>query len=626
MFLCWIRIIKKTSIFFSALLLLCLIISGQENIIDFKSDQWNLQGRIVDHLGKASLMGAAFLKDVEFENGVIEVDMAFEGSRCFAGILFRIRPGRNYENFYIRPHKTGQYDALQYTPVFNGNSGWQLYSGEGYTAAAPIPHKQWVHVKLEVYGSQARVYLDHSDKPFLVVHDLKHGQSKGSIGLSGTGNGLSYFSNFKFTHDDSLKFDPPPSLDSPKGMLMDWEISQPIKVIDLDREVHLTQQKLPELKWKKALIEDSGLVDIARVYGKATAEPLCILAKTVIYSEQASLQKLNFGYSDEISIFLNQQILFRGNSEFRRRDPHFQGTVGLNDAVFLPLKKGENDLLFYITENFGGWGFKCRLGSLEGEAVRMNPRLSKIWESKENFPQPESACYDSEKKVIYISNFGSDFISRITPKGEILDQKWITGLEKPTGLAKKNNRLYAVERKNLVEIDIDAAKILQRIALPEPMFPNDVAITPDGNIFVSDSQRHAIYCYSGDKFEVWMQGDKISNPNGLFAENDRLIVGTSREGCFKAIGLKDQKINTLLYLGSGSVMDGIKPDGQGGYYMGDWTGRIFHLSSSGNKEEIMNTQDAKIGLADFEYIQDEGLFIIPTLNNNRILAFKLNGK
>ncbi|MCJ7680178.1 MAG: DUF1080 domain-containing protein, partial [Candidatus Aminicenantes bacterium] len=121
---------------FALFLFFVLSVSGQEavsdeTVIGFDSDRWELLpgSRIVDYKDRQCLQGAAFLKDTIFENGVIEVDVIFTGSRGFPGIQFRRQDGRNSEEFYIRPHKSGQPDALQYTPVMKGLSAWQLYYG-----------------------------------------------------------------------------------------------------------------------------------------------------------------------------------------------------------------------------------------------------------------------------------------------------------------------------------------------------------------------------------------------------------------------------------------------------------------------------------------------------------------
>ena len=46
------------------------------------------------------------------------------------------------------------------------------------------------------------------------------------------------------------------------------------------------------------------------------------------------------GYSDDVSVFLNGKILFRGRSAQNFRDPGFLGIVNPeNDAVYLSLKR-----------------------------------------------------------------------------------------------------------------------------------------------------------------------------------------------------------------------------------------------------------------------------------------------
>ena len=79
-------------------------------------------------------------------------------------------------------------------------------------------------------------------------------------------------------------------------------------------------------------------------------------------SDREQVKKLYIGYSDDVSVFLNGQILFRGRSAQNFRDPGFLGIVNPeNDAVYLPLQKGRNELMLALSELGGGWGFICRL-------------------------------------------------------------------------------------------------------------------------------------------------------------------------------------------------------------------------------------------------------------------------
>jgi hypothetical protein len=90
-----------------------------------------------------------------------------------------------------------------------------------------------------------------------------------------------------------------------------------------------------------------------------------VYARTSIDSDHDQVEKLEIGYSDDVSVFLNGEILFRGRSAQGFRDPGFLGIVyPEDDAVYLPLKKGSNELVLAVSELGGGWGFICRLQKL----------------------------------------------------------------------------------------------------------------------------------------------------------------------------------------------------------------------------------------------------------------------
>ncbi len=87
-----------------------------------------------------------------------------------------------------------------------------------------------------------------------------------------------------------------------------------------------------------------------------------VFARTTIDSDRGQIKKLAIGYSDDISVFLNGNILYRGRNAQSFRDPVVLGIVSAdNDAVYLPLKKGKNELVLALSELGGGWGFICLL-------------------------------------------------------------------------------------------------------------------------------------------------------------------------------------------------------------------------------------------------------------------------
>src|SRR5450432_3763457 len=89
------------------------------------SPRWELEGqaKATEYLGRKCIFldgGAAILKDLEMSDGVIDVDVATPASRGFFGIQFRIaNGGADAEWVYLRQHKSGLADAIQYTPVLN---------------------------------------------------------------------------------------------------------------------------------------------------------------------------------------------------------------------------------------------------------------------------------------------------------------------------------------------------------------------------------------------------------------------------------------------------------------------------------------------------------------------------
>jgi sugar lactone lactonase YvrE len=601
----------------------------------FESDDWTItSGRIVDHLGRSALAGSAFLKDVDFTDGVIEVDIAMDGRRCFPGIIFRAESETDTEIFYVRPHRPKNYShALQYTPRFRGQTGWQLYSGPGFTAGGDIPLDRWVHVKLEVQGSRARIYFENMEDPALVVGDLKRGTAGGFIGVSAPPDGRVHFSNFGFSPDETLDFGPLPIRAVSRAGLTDWELSQPIAPPRINRDLSPNEQDLGEVEWQRVTADRSGLVDVARFLEDQPQLPQCVLARTAIAVERPERRKLLFGYSDEISVFLNGELLFRGDSAFRVRDSEFMGVVGLNDAVVLDLNKGKNELLFVITESFGGWGFMARTESLRTNPVYLAEGVMKSWELADGLMMPESAVWEPKRGHFYVSNinpagaagFGEQgFISRIDTTGRVLEMQWITGLRGPTGVAVLDDHLYAVERTGVAVIDLDGAEIIQRHLIEsEGGFLNDIAVDSEGTLFVSDSSLGAIYRLKNGEAELWLRNGAIAGANGLIVQGDRLIATTMGSESLVFLNLETAKIESIIDLRPFGG-DGITADGTDAFLVSDFNGLLLRVTPTGDRDVLIDTRDVGISLTDFAFAPEHALVVVPTLRGNSVMAFKLD--
>jgi hypothetical protein len=621
---------RKKSLFCSLSLTIATVLiavssaASQPVHVPFDSTNFDLsQAEVLEHLGRTAVQGVASLKDVEFENGIIEFDIAVSEVRAYPGVDFRIQSPGDYEQFYIRPHVNKfRTDALQYTPVFNGIAGWQLYNGEGFTAVADIEHDRWIHIKLEVKDNQARVFFDTIPEPALIINDLKHGISKGAIRLTGQPGAITFYSNFSYELTDSLSFDPPPEVMFPRGIITNWELSQVLAFRDIDYNLYPDSQNLPNLVWEPVTADSSGLLDIGRHRSPLRTEASAVCVRTLIHADSNMTRLFSFGYSDVAIVFHNGHQLFVGNSSYKSRDNHFSGIIGLNDNIAVPLVKGENELLFIVVEMFGGWGLMCK----DRDYQYQDNALTKLWELQYGMRYPESALYDAKRDQLYISQYynqrGNEFVSRIALDGTVIEMEWVSGLDRPLGMCLLNDRLYIAERKSMVMADVESGEILERYPVPGAVFLNDITADSSGNLYITDSDMDGIHIFHDGEFSVWLEGDEVKDPNGIVYDNGKIIFGNSGDGCWKIVNPTTMSIDTLARFEPGSLLDGLKPDGRGNYIVSDFNGRVFSISPDGVRTELLNGTAFGQKYADMEYIPEKRLLIIPTLYSNQIMMFR----
>jgi DNA-binding beta-propeller fold protein YncE len=604
-----------------------VIVSGnifsQTSVIGFDSEKWDkTHAQVVEHLGRQSLKGIAFLPDIRLENGIIEVDIATtEKSRSYPGVLFRIQNSSTYERIYIRPHRSPYYDdALQYAPIFNGIDSWQLYNGPGKTAALDIDANQWNHLKIVVSGERAEVFWNKSESPDLVIDKLAHGKNPGSLGLNGAMDGSAFFSNFSFQIIDTLMLSSSVPDEPVYGAIKNWEISPPFPLLQADFAEYPGATLLSGITWKPVDADETGLVDISRYYPRQSHGGDCLLAKSTIIAETDTLLRVGFGYSDYITVFLNKKPMYFGNAAYRSRDKSFLGIVGYFDNLFLPLKKGPNEIVLMVGETMGGWAFSFR----KENDVYVHESLQKQWTIKGPLAVPETVVYDPKNDVCYVSNYfndGNEYISKISTEGKVLVREWIKDLQMPTGMCVWNYNLYAIDRSGLNVIDTREGKIVKKIPLKGTQMPNDVAVDAEGNLYITDTPSNMLFIYSNDSLETLLTGDVLNGPNGLFIDGGQLLIGMNEK--VLVMNLKDKKVTTLVELERGSNVDGIQQDGKGNYLISDYNGKLYCITRKGEKSLLMNTSTPGQWIADFSFIPEKKLLVIPTFYENSVIGYSM---
>ncbi len=329
------------------------------------------------------IRGIAFRKDIELRDGTIEFQLsAARGG--FAGLAFRMASTSDYEIIYFAPSDDGtRWKSVQYQPVFQGETTWQLYYRDGYLAELPAGTTGTIHVKLAISGTRADVYVNDAPAPVLRIHDLKRESASGAIGVWAA-SPKAATQPIEFSQLATNAAVPSlPALEperAPETQILRWQVSdrQPSP-----GEVDPPAQ-LPSLDFSRmALVtaEPSGLVNLTRALGNPAGPQTTNVfggagwglayAHVTIEADAARTTRLFVSYSDGIGVYLNGERRFTGNSVQDAREPGANGTVQVEvDGIDLPLRRGRNDLVLAITDKAFGWGFRARLETRQGLTIR----------------------------------------------------------------------------------------------------------------------------------------------------------------------------------------------------------------------------------------------------------------
>jgi hypothetical protein len=270
-----------------------------------------------------------------------------------------------------------------------------------------------------------------------------------------------------------------------------------------------------------------------------------------------------------------------------------------------------------------------------------------VWNLTIGFASPESAFYDAASNAIFVSSIngqilekdGNGYISRLSPDGKVVAEKWATGVNAPKGLRSARGVLYAADIDTVVGFDIRSGKEVSRVKVDGAVFLNDLATALDGTIYVTDSTALKIFEVRNGTTSVFVEGgSQVEQPNGLLVDGGRLILGSvgpapvpgAPRGGGAGRGLvaghlfafdRKSKQRTLLTAEPVGGIDGIELDGRGGLLVTDVIGqRLLRVSKAG---AVTVLAKFTAGGADFGYIAARKLAVVPFLFSNSVAAYDL---
>jgi hypothetical protein len=376
--------------------------ASAERALPFTEKGWALEGErtaLVNEDGRDVLQvetGVAERRDVQFEDGTIDVDVQVTGHRSFVYFYFRIADAGEREEFYLRPHKSELPDAVQYAPVFQGRSSWQLYHGPGGTAAVAFEPGAWTHVRIAVKGRSAALFVKDMERPALLVQRLAREPRPGWISLGGfrppdtPGKGaIAKFANVT-VRPGAPAFDldaavakaaeapaasaatPPRGSPEPTQPIRSWAVSRafvpredPNLVVELPA-ANIAGQFQPFDTYANGLLELHRHVQVPK--GSRTT---AAVARVQVTAQKAGTYVLDLGFSDIATVFLNGRPIYRGTASYSYDLPRREGLIEYDQArLYVPLTAGDNDLSVLIADSFGGWGLMGRFVGTQGLTVK----------------------------------------------------------------------------------------------------------------------------------------------------------------------------------------------------------------------------------------------------------------
>lgn len=262
------------------------------------------------------------------------------------------------------------------------------------------------------------------------------------------------------------------------------------------------------------------------------------------------------------------------------------------------------------------------------------------------FQFPESVNTDG--RYLYVSNIGAKleptvkdgdgFISRLDLNGKLLDQKFITGLSAPKGMAIVQQVLYVADIDSIKGFRLsDGARIFALGFGGQTSFLNDLAAKDAHTLFVSATDIGKVFEVQLGRQPAYREivlSEKIKGANGLSydAAAQQLYVVTLGEGNEPGrIGVIQFGPNGATYKNSSDYtgfLDGAAVLPGNRLLFTDWTSLTNPVSGTVN---ILDMATGKIttianklqGAADLLYIPSKNITWVPEMVAGRLKAYQL---
>jgi hypothetical protein len=170
---------------------------------------------------------------------------------------------------------------------------------------------------------------------------------------------------------------------------------------------------------------------------------------------------------------------------------------------------------------------------------------------------------------------------------------------------------------------IDIAKGVIETKYPlEAVALNDISISPDGKLYVSDSRMrkvHKMPLNAPALSETILDSMQLKGPNGVLFHAGMLYVLDAGKM------YRVEKNGKLLQIAEGMEggTDGIEHVSGDDFIVSTWSGVVYYVNADGTKQVMIDGREQKINSADIGYDAKKRIVYVPTFWRNSVAAYEL---
>lgn len=246
------------------------------------------------------------------------------------------------------------------------------------------------------------------------------------------------------------------------------------------------------------------------------------------------------------------------------------------------------------------------------------------WVAEGGFCEPETVLPLPDDTLLVsnvcgINEPGKGYLTLLDAEGQAIDWRHVVGLDSPLGMALSGDQLYVVDNNRVKVFRWPEFEFLETIEL-ETSVANDIAVAPDGTIYVTDTAKHHVVLRRPDGTRSILNVEsQFRLANGIELHGKWLYVGGER---LWRVDLERMSVETVGPEWLADI-DGIEFESDDTLQITPVAGPLIRYRSD---DEIEILAGPGVSSANHGFAPALGLALIPTGYDNTVIAIRIPGE